>query len=382
MSKVIQILGGKYCSLVLLENGSIVGWGSNYYRILDIPPEIQGRVIQIAMDLNSGVIALLNNGMLKGWGSTQFYTTRVEMINTYLAENDRKITQIAVSDWFGIGLLNDGTIKEWSFFPRPPTPDFGGLRVTKVACEGKKSLVLLEDGTLRYWYPKEIWEKTLTLPDFNGRRVIEIASRDKISIALLEDGTIRIFGDSSDYLINKKLKMIPDFGGRNIVGIDCGVETYSVILDNNTIIVWGKETYGLPPNDVAAPTYNILDFSNETLRIVKISSGATHLLILLDDGSIRLYSKNDDDGIITTIPRYLLGQIARDYPITEDKTFANYQELKQKVECPQCRIHIKKVLLNCNHALCETCSSALTNCPVCAKIITSKTVFHKKYYKF
>ena len=117
------------------------------------------------------------------------------------------------------------------------------------------------------------------------------------------------------------------------------------------------------------------------LRVTQISAGDNHSLALLEDGNVIGWGR--DNRGQRTIPDFLPPlppfQHLLDFKIDEEPTLTNYQALKQKVECPKCHLNLKKVILHCNHAFCETCSKALTNCPICAKIISSKTVFHKKY---
>jgi hypothetical protein len=80
------------------------------------------------------------------------------------------------------------------------------------------------------------------------------------------------------------------------------------------------------------------------------------------------------------VPPY--NRLIPDHEMQIEPTLENYQALKSKFECPQCRVNYKKVLLNCNHSFCETCSTGLKNCPICRGVIGETTFFRNKYYKY
>jgi ankyrin repeat protein len=92
----------------------------------------------------------------------------------------------------------------------------------------------------------------------------------------------------------------------------------------------------------------------------------------------------DPNGFLTLNPLFLslspqLLTSVSDFIIPEEFTLVNFNILKTKVECPICRINIKKVILNCNHAFCEICSNSLKNCSICNNPITNKLKIYKKY---
>jgi ankyrin repeat protein len=68
-----------------------------------------------------------------------------------------------------------------------------------------------------------------------------------------------------------------------------------------------------------------------------------------------------------------------DFIISELPTLENFNSLKAKVECSKCHINLKKVILNCGHAFCETCTNSLQNCSICNTPIMKKQTIHKKY---
>ena len=72
----------------------------------------------------------------------------------------------------------------------------------------------------------------------------------------------------------------------------------------------------------------------------------------------------------------------KDFELSDEITLRNYLEIKSKVECPICKVNIKKIILNCNHSFCETCSSTLENCPTCSSTIDSKKNIHNKYISY
>jgi len=186
---------------------------------------------------------------------------------------------------------------------------------------------------------------------------------------LLEDGSIIGWGD--DYY--RQITGIPDFRGRRIIQISMGLGHSLALLDDGAIIGWGNDEY----EETIPPAFG-------GRRVRQISAGGSHSLAILEDGTVIGWGANEYDQ--STIPNFLPlpppFQPLPDFKIQEEPTLVDYQALKQKVECPQCHLNLKKVILDCDHAFCETCSNRLINCPTCAKEIISKTVFHQKYLTY
>jgi hypothetical protein len=222
------------------------------------------------------------------------------------------------------------------------------LKATQISAGGYHSLALLEDGNVIGWGEKT--NRQITIPDFGGRRATQISSGIVHSLALLEDGNIIGWGNNDEYQTT-----IPDFGGRRVILISAGGFYSLALLENGTVVGWGLNNYGqitnfLPPPPPPQP--------------------------------LQLPFQPPPPPPPPPQPLQLPFQPLPDFKIQDDLTLANYQTIKERVECPHCHINLKKVILNCNHTVCETCSNALTNCPTCAEIIISKIVFHKKYYKY
>jgi WD40 repeat protein len=72
----------------------------------------------------------------------------------------------------------------------------------------------------------------------------------------------------------------------------------------------------------------------------------------------------------------------KDFELSDEITLKNYLQIKSQVECSICKVNIKKIMLNCNHSFCETCSSTLENCPKCESTIGSKEKINNKYISY
>jgi alpha-tubulin suppressor-like RCC1 family protein len=328
--------------------------------------QIEGRVIQIAAGGDKS-LALLEDGTVK----ELIYTAH----GSYLYETyryDRRIIQIYINDINSIVLLEDGTIhfRGFTLNRLNNIPNFGGKRVIQIVSKGSTAFALLEDGTIRGW-GNSIDPEQLNIPNFDGIRVIQIDCGNAHSLALLENGTVKVWGSNFRRQTN-----LPDFGGVKVIKISAGKFHSLALLENGTIKTWGQ-------NDVYLLN-QIPSFQGR--RVTQISAGEDYSLAITEDGIICGWGINFAERL--QIPKFLrtLSPLydpnIPDFKISEEITMANYKVLKQRIECPQCHQNLKNVLLNCNHAFCETCSSGLTNCPTCAKAIINKTVFHQKYITY
>jgi alpha-tubulin suppressor-like RCC1 family protein len=192
--------------------------------------------------------------------------------------------------------------------------------------------------------------------------------------------------------------IIPDFGGIKVTQISAGGDQSVVLLEDGIGIAFGidyEKRSGLDGTPCITTITTKPNFGAK--KVTQISSGRAHWLVLLEDGTVSGWGKNDENQV--SIPNFSLPppplppppppplyvrQIDFKIPdlyTPDELTLPYYKAFKQSIECPQCRVNIKKVILNCNHAFCETCASTLTNCPTCISFIFNKTIFHQKYYK-
>lgn len=350
-----QISAGGFHSLGLTEDGTVRGWGKNDESQINIPNFGGKRVIQIKAGRNYS-LALLEDGTVRGWGS--FGLSPIDNILDF----GGRVIQISCKSDNIFALLDNRTVVKRFGYDKEIIFD-NRQQITQISAEGTNILALFAKGGVEQliWnnnkYVKNNISDDLIYGGVTEIGITQIVSGESFSLALKKNGTVVGWGNNRGGQIT-----IPTFNGLKVTQISAGGVNSLVLLENGTVRGWG-------PSSSVIPNFG-------GIKVIQISAGYTHSLALLENGNVIGWGNNNFGQIYppydNTIP---------DYEIQEP-TLANYEALKQRAECTKCRIHIKKIILDCNHAFCEMCSTGLTNCPTCSKPSISKTVFHQKYYKY
>ena len=366
--KVIQIATKDHFSLALLEDGTVIGWGSNRYGEINIPDFGGKKVIQITCGYIQAY-AILEDGTVVGWGC--------ENSKNIPDFGGRKAKQISSGKSHALVLLEDGNVIHWTFTgpwsgypPKIISPDFKGLKAIHISCHNHYSLIVLENGEFRGIDMSN--ERIVRFPYFPEKKIKQISTGDDYVLILFEDGIVKKW----DYIFGEK--EIPDtVGSRRVIQITTSHAHSVVLFDNGGFLIWGSWTAR-----EKIPKLN--------QKVKQISAGAYFTVALLENGKVITWGGVDEGP--GTIPDYIVEKLPLpvppynsfipDYEMQIEPTLENYQALKRKFECRQCRVNLKKVLLNCNHAFCETCSTGLINCPICRGVVGEKTVLRNKYYKY
>ena len=195
-------------------------------------------------------------------------------------------------------ILNDGSIKDWG------RNDFGqlGLGNTNTLGDGSgemgNSLTKVDLGT--------------------GRTAVAIAAGHKHTVAILDNGQVKIWGENSfgqlgqgniNHLGNEASEMgdnliAVDLGtGRTAVAITAGIDHYAVILDNGSVKTWGRGNFGKLGQEHNSTIGNGPNEMGDNLPIVDLGIGRTaiaieagyqHTTVILDNGSVKVWGRNDD----------------------------------------------------------------------------------------
>jgi alpha-tubulin suppressor-like RCC1 family protein len=180
--QVTGIAAGEEFSLAVLNDGTVVGWGTNVFGELGDGTEVQSSV-PVAVSGLSGVtavaagccdsIALLSTGTIMAWGNNQY--GQLGEGNEYLTESDvpvsvgglSGVTAIAAGYAFNLALLGNGTVMAWgdnefgalgdgtTESSAVPVQVSGLSGVTAIAAGGYGGLALLSDGTVMAWGDNE-----------------------------------------------------------------------------------------------------------------------------------------------------------------------------------------------------------------------------------
>ena len=343
-SSATAIAGGFYRTIVLLQDGSIRTFGYNNNGQLGIndttdrltPVEsitipartlagsVAGGAYHTAVVLRDGTVRTFGrnaNGQL-GVGDTTSRLMPVQVIGFSTA------TAVAGGFVYTAVLLADGTVRTFgnndsgelgvndTTSRQTPVTVLNISTATAVACARRHTVVLLADGTVRTFGRNH-----------NGQLGIDVAgggtssrltpvqvfgiSSSATAVAgggyhtavLLADGTVRTFGAN-----NKGQLGVNDNATRqtpvqvwgissSATAVACGIYHTSVLLADGTVRTFGDNTHGQLGIDVSSGTRNtpvqVFGISSSATAIL-ISSSAYHTAVLLADGTVRTFGRNDN----------------------------------------------------------------------------------------
>ena len=348
---VQQIACGSNHSLALLSNGHVISWGTDPYgNPMDfVPPAIQGHVIQIAGSDIFSVALLDDKRTIYIWNNTVH-----DILQGFIKYPLHTwVTQITCGPLNLLIALNIGYIMEWRIDPenepvklRVPGElsnifdklkleasekeytqrdvkktlkgifnerallDFIGefnpeLNITQITCDFLTSTVLFNNGNVMSWshgsdtflrswrdvtdsvYPYE------EIPSSYGRgRFRQITCSETYSLGLLENGTVEGWGTDEYGTISSARKFAEpydkSFGKKTYIKqIVCGIK-YSAVLFNTGIV----RTIG--PMDMPRNLGRVIQG-----KATKIVSGHNHILVLLNNGTVAGWRRNDHTRAIT-----------------------------------------------------------------------------------
>jgi alpha-tubulin suppressor-like RCC1 family protein len=214
-----------------------------------------------------------------------------------------------------IFLLEDGTVKTvgGNYFGqcgtgKTNTPQLSLYtildlnNVKRVACGGRHTVFLLEDGTVRTVGDNCFGQcgtgkitysqlSLYTIPNLNN--VKQVACGYYYTVFLLEDGTVRTVGGNSygqcgtGNTSSEQLSLytIPDL--TNVKQVACGLYHSIFLLEDGTVRTVGDDYFGQCGTGKTSNTqlslYTIPDLNN----VEQVSCGYDHTVFLLEDGTVR-----------------------------------------------------------------------------------------------
>ena len=277
MTDVIKISSGYYHCMVLKKNGTIVEWGHSTIREKDgllvedqsifnmgIPINLTDGSLKV-IDISGGKfysMALLDNGTIVEWGSNLIQVRK----DILLPSNTNNIKSISCGEYHSIALKTDGTVIEWGKqIENGQKMPLNLNNVIAIAAGGFHNLALKKDGSLIGWGNNDM--KQLNIP-INLDNIIAIAGGRYHSVALKKDGTIVEWGK----ITTKKNEDIND-----IVEISAG-DGFSIgMKKDGSVIGWGTNIRNQLdiPEELTNITNNTVDKNwtialNEWTNIINI----------------------------------------------------------------------------------------------------------------
>ena len=242
--------GGSH-SLGLKSDGTLVGWGDNYFGQTTCPAGSD--YVAIAAGANHS-LALKSDGTLVGWGWNDDGQTTCPAGSNYVA--------IAGGNYHSLGLKSDGTLVGWGGNSDGQTTCPAGSNYIAIASGGGHSLGLKSDGTLVGWGGNSDGQTTCPA----GSNFVAITGGDYFSLGLKSDGTLVGWGDN-----NNGQTTCPS--GTDFVAIAAGGYHSLGLKSDGTLVGWGQNDDG----QTTCP---------EGSDYVAIAGGTYHSLALKSDGSI------------------------------------------------------------------------------------------------
>jgi alpha-tubulin suppressor-like RCC1 family protein len=303
----VEISVGFYHTCAILDNESVSCWGYNGYGQLgdgtntarNTPTQTSSLGSNRAADaITAGYdheCVILDNVYVSCWGRNHkgqlgdgTTTDRNTPTQTSSLGSGRTAVAITAGEDHTCAILDDGS----------------------VACWGDNGYGKLGDGTTTN---RNTPTQTSSLgPD---RTAVAISAGKHHTCAILDNGTVSCWGkndygqlgDGTNYNQYTPTQTSSLGTGRTAVAITAGDYHTCVILDNESVSCWGKNNIG----QLGDGTYDHRITPTQTSSLgtgrtaVAVSSGANHVCVILDDGSVSCWGHNyyGQLGIGTTIPK-------------------------------------------------------------------------------
>ncbi|HEX5940464.1 MAG TPA: hypothetical protein VFZ12_08900, partial [Dehalococcoidia bacterium] len=277
-------------------------------------------------------LALLEDGTLLAWGSDEYGQLgngpgREDSLEPVEVPGLEDVTDIAAGDYHSIALLLDGTVVVWgqNDFGQLGTGDFGsfdqegllerhvieesprgltGLTgVVDVAAGGVHSLLLRADGTVAEMgiylseEPGQAVGQAKPLPtSVSGvSNAAAIASGANHNLALLSDGQVVTWGSDEQGQLGDgeqtSSTVIRTPNLRAVTQIAAGGNHSLALVQDGTVRAWGADQYGqLGEDDELAEQSSPAEVEG-LLDVVAVAAGESHSLALLRDGSARAWGR-------------------------------------------------------------------------------------------
>jgi len=283
-------------TLGLLNNGTVMAWGSNSEGELGDgtttsstkPVMVNGLtgVTAIAADADIS-FALLKNGTVEGWGDNGYgqlgngAPTRGSVDHPVAVKGLSGVSAVAAGQGHGLALLTNGTVMAWGenangqlgigTTTNSPTPVLvpGLSGVTAIAAGGNTSAALLSDGKVMAWGADSgngTDNATVTSPvpvqGLSRSSVKAISVGDSFALALLSNGEVMGWGSNlwgqlgvgkagCDCSISSAT-LLP--GRTGVKAISAAVDHGLAILKNGTVVAWGRDDDGELGNGTTVTT--------------------------------------------------------------------------------------------------------------------------------
>jgi alpha-tubulin suppressor-like RCC1 family protein len=254
----VDLAAGRNHTLALLQDGTVVAWGTNDFGQLNVPAGLTNVTAVAAGGYHN--LALQADGTLVGWGRNTYGEASIPAAAT-------NVTAIAAGDFHSVVLRADGTVLAWGYnnYQQTNLTGLGTNQVIAVAAGGNQTIALLANGTCKGWGNNGYGTP---FPPQSLSNVRAIAVGANVCASLKTDGTVVVWGNSFDSSYK-----IPAAATNGVVRVAIGAQHGLVLRTNGVITAWGANTYSqtnVPPGATNA---------------FLVAAGGTHSVAVVNDGS-------------------------------------------------------------------------------------------------
>lgn len=276
LSGVVEVSGGAQYTLARLQDGRVIGWGLDKYGEVLGSPASGGRFGDTAW--GSAIVA----------GSAPVQIGGVELMG---------VQQISAGYKHGAAILLDGGVVCWGVgFQNSGTDDFGQslvpadlIDVQQVVAGDFHTAALRGDGTVACWGAGttntgtgEAWGQSMVPSGLND--VVRIATAYQHTLALRSDGSVVAWGGRDPVAVT------PPADLSDVVSV-AGGDTHSAALTSNgELVIWGPKPLATGSNSNGAMAIKgvLVDRGSS----VQVSTGQKHAIACLEDGTVMAWGEN------------------------------------------------------------------------------------------
>ena len=327
-----SVAQGKYHTAVVMSDGTVRTFGRNAEGQLGVndttsrqtPVQVSGLTSATAVACgNLFTAVLLADGTVRTFGDNQFgqlgVNNTINRLTPVQVLNISTATSVACGGYYVAVLLADRTVRTFGFnnigqlgvddttSRQTPVQVLNITSATAVGCGGQHTAVVLADGTVRTFgnngngqlginsvttqpQPFQVWGISSS--------AVAVAGGGGHTIVLLADGTVRTFGNNlyGNLGVNDTTQRNTPVTVLNITSataIAGGRYLTAVLLADGTVRTFGYNGLGgLGVNDTTqrntpVPVFGISSY------VTAIAGGWYHTAVLLADGSVRTFGRNN-----------------------------------------------------------------------------------------
>lgn len=259
LSDVVAIAGGGYHTTALKRDGTIIAWGDNEFGQTTIPLGLSG-VVAVAAG-SEHTVALKRNGTVVAWGRNF-----EEQVN--VPTGLTSVVAVAAGGYHTVALRKNGTVVVWggNFYGQTDVPS-GLAGVVAIATGMSHTVALKEDGSVVAW--GRSFEGQCSVPaGLTG--VVAVAAGDYHTVALKGDGTVVAWGDNGFGQTS-----VPK-GLTGVMALAAGGWHTVALQGDGTVASWGYFS-GVPTGQTG---------------LAAVAAGGGHSVALKGDGTVAAWGDN------------------------------------------------------------------------------------------